>query len=100
MEAPAANLTFFALMGKAICPGCRETDMATFMEKKGYNTEARYIRTVSNWHRACDERGLSELQRCHYNYDFLHYVLCELMPWYKVWYHFRSQQVYSKVRSH
>ena len=38
--------------------------MVTFMEKKGYEFEANYIRVVLNWCRACDERGLSEQQKC------------------------------------
>jgi hypothetical protein len=45
-------------------------DLATFMQKKGYLYEAKYIETVWNWRRACDERGLSELQRCKFNYHF------------------------------
>ena len=38
-------------------------ELATFMEKKGYHFEARYIRVVWNWRRAGDECGLSERQR-------------------------------------
>ena len=37
--------------------------------------EATYIRTVWNWQRASDERGLSSLQRCKYNYQFLYMIL-------------------------
>ena len=33
-------------------------DLASFMEKKGYEYEAKYIRTIWNWRRATDERGL------------------------------------------
>ena len=41
----------------------------------------------------CDECGLSELQRCHYNYDFLNLVLDELMPWHKDIYDFSHLEV-------
>ena len=51
------------------------------MDSKGYDTEATYVRVVANWRRACDKRGLSELQRCHYNYD---YILDEVTPWHRV----------------
>ena len=66
--------------------------VADFMEK-GYTFEATYIRAVGNWHRACDERGLSELQRCRFNYQLLSYVLDELMPWHKTSYDFSLLEV-------
>lgn len=53
-----------------------------FMERKGYATEAKYIRVVRNWRRACDERGITDEQRSVYNQDFLSYILDELMPWH------------------
>ncbi len=56
-------------------------ELAEFM-KKGYSYEARYISTIWNWRRSCDERGLSELQRSRFNYQFLNLIL-ELIPWYK-----------------
>ena len=34
-----------------------------FMERKSYSVEAKYFRTIRNWRRAIDERGLSETQR-------------------------------------
>ena len=46
------------------------TELALFMKAKGYEYEATYIQTVCNWHRACDERGLTELTRCKYDYEF------------------------------
>ena len=50
------------------------------MEKKGYTFEAEYIRAFVNWHRACDERELSQLQRCRYNYQLMQYLLDDLIP--------------------
>lgn len=56
--------------------------LAHFMEKKGYQFEARYITVLWNWRRSCDERGLSELQRCRFNYELLTFILDELIPWH------------------
>lgn len=53
------------------------------MEKKGYNIEAEYLRAVRGWRRACDERGLSHVERSQYNKKFLDYVLDDLMPWHR-----------------
>ena len=64
-----------------------------FMEKKGYTCEADYICPVSGWRRVCDERGLSELQRCRFNYQILNYILKELMPWYHQTYDFSVFEV-------
>ena len=52
--------------------------MADFMKKKGYKFENRYISVLANWRRATDERGLSELKRCRYNYELLSFILDEL----------------------
>ena len=53
----------------------------SFMRKKGCDY-AKYIGTIKNWRRACDERGLSSLQRCKFNYQMLELILDELMPWH------------------
>ena len=53
-----------------------------FMKKK-YDFEENFVQIVLNWRRASDERGLSELQRSHYNYDMLNFLLDELLPWHK-----------------
>ena len=52
--------------------------LAAFMERKGYDYEARYVTAVWNWRRASDERGLSSLLRCKYNYQFLQMILTEI----------------------
>ena len=80
------------------------------MKQKGYEYEARYTEIIWNWRRSCDERGLSELQRCQFNYQFLNLILEELMPWYKQQYDFSLLEVnryvcvcavsYSKHLSH
>ena len=50
---------------------------------KNYEFEEKFVRVVLNWRRASDERGLSELQRSHYNYDMLNFLLDELIPWHQ-----------------
>ena len=55
-----------------------------WLKRKQYNAEAKYVEVIHNWHRATDERGLSELQRSRFNYEMLNYILDDLMPWYKV----------------
>ena len=67
-------------------------NIAGFMKRNGYTYEHRYIEVIQNWRRACDECGLSELQRCRFNYGFLNLILDELMPWHKDVY--GSKQVY------
>lgn len=64
-----------------------------FMRKKGYDYEAKYISTIKNWRRACDERGLSSLQRCKFNYQMLQLILDELMPWHSKYYDFSLLEV-------
>ena len=67
--------------------------LAEFMRRKGYEYEAVFIERICNWRQACDRRGLSELQRCHYNYNFLNLVLDELMPWHTERYDFSDLEV-------
>ena len=67
--------------------------MEQFMLGNGYTFEAQYIRVTRNWRRACDERGLSELQHFHYNYDLLNFLLDDIMPWHKECYDFSLLEV-------
>lgn len=64
-----------------------------FMEDKDYQYEARYIRAILGWRQACDERGLSELDRCRHNYQLLNFMLEELMPWFGQFYDFSLLEV-------
>ncbi|XP_065887166.1 uncharacterized protein [Dysidea avara] len=57
--------------------------LVKWMEEKEYNAEAQHLRIVCNWRRACDERGLTRVQRSEFNNDFLNYLLDDLMPWHK-----------------
>ena len=86
LEDPSFGLTYTALTGKrkqSVRDAERlfSSSMVQFMKKKGYSCEEKYIETVLNWRRASDERGLSELERCRFNYHMLNYLLDELIPW-------------------
>ena len=86
-ESPESNLTFSALTGQrkqsiGDVERLFNPDLVTYLEKKGYEYEAQYIRVVSNWRRASDERGLSQQVRTTYNQEFLKFILDELMPWH------------------
>ncbi len=61
-----------------------------WMSDKGYSEEAKLTKVVLNWHRASDERGLSDLARSRYDYAMLNYILDDLMPWHKENYDFSS----------
>ena len=63
------------------------------MSSKGYQFEADYIRTIWNWRRAGDERGLSERERSKFNYELLNMLLGDLMPRYKQNYDFSLLEV-------
>ena len=56
--------------------------LVAFFNRKGYEYEAKYTGAICNWRRSCDERGLSELQRCKYNHQLLSLILDELIPWH------------------
>lgn len=53
-----------------------------FMERKGYTAESKFLKSVRNWRRAIDERGLTESQRQEFLQDFKVYICEDLMPWY------------------
>ena len=52
-----------------------------WLVSKGYTAESEYVEAVLGWHRANDERGLSEEERSSLNKRFLRYILDDLMPW-------------------
>ena len=93
-----SGLTFPALTGQRK-QSVRDAEILfsegvqNFMEKKKYDYEAKFIGAVRNWRRACDERGLTSLQRCKYNYQLLQLILDELMPWHSHSYDFSLLEV-------
>ena len=75
-------------------------NLASFMESKGYTFEANFIQIILNSRRTCDERGLSEQQRSHYNYKMLNFLLDDLMPWHHEIYDFSTLEVNRCVNMH
>ena len=95
---PSSGLMYPALTGarkQSVVDAERlfNPDLTAFMKQKGYEYEARYTEIIWNWRRSCDERGLSELQQCRFNYQFLNLILEELMSWYKQQYDFSLLKV-------
>ena len=98
LEDPGSGLTYLALTGQRKqsvrdAEQLFSADVAAFMEKHGYSFEEKFIRIVLNWRRASDERGLTELQRCCYNYQMLNFLLDDLMPWHQQVYDFSTLEV-------
>ncbi len=95
---PSTNLTYPALTGQRK-QSIRDVEVLfsneveKFMDRKGYKVEAKYIGAFRRWRLACDQRGLTQLQRCHYNYELLSLLLSDLMPWYKDIYDFSTLEV-------
>ena len=46
-----------------------------FMEEHKYENEAKYLKTVRNWRRAVDERGLPDSLRQQFCSEFLDYIV-------------------------
>ena len=87
-----SGLTYPALVGLRK-QSVEQLSLFTFMEKRGYINEAEYIYAVYGWRQACDQRGLSELERCRFNYRILNYILVQLMPLYDQVYDFSLMEV-------
>ena len=45
--------------------------LCQWFKTKGYKEVAEYIEVVNNWHRAGDERGLTDSER---NYELLNFI--------------------------
>ena len=81
------GLTFSALTGadkqsivdaeKLISPA-----VLHFMKDKGYDEESRLVEACLDWHKATDERGLSQDRRQKCNMKMLQFIHEELIPWY------------------
>ncbi|XP_072046198.1 uncharacterized protein [Amphiura filiformis] len=88
MQDETTGLTAKALRGvdPQSVPDCERMfgkGVVDFLEKKGYDADAKFAKIVHNWHKATDGRGLSEEQRSQYNQDMLYYILDEWMPFHR-----------------
>lgn len=92
---PLSGLTHAALVGKRK-QSVKDAErlfsyhVCDSLRRHGYHTEADYVRIVAQWHEASDGRGLSQLQRCKYNYEMLNFILDEWMRWYTDKYDFTT----------
>ena len=84
---PLSGLTHAALVGKRK-QSVKDAErllsyhVVSSLERHGHLGEAEYICTIPQWHEASDGRGLTQLQRSHYNYSMLNFILDEWMPWH------------------
>lgn len=98
MYDPNTHLTFSAMTGQRK-QSIRDVevllseDVEKFMGSKKYMYEAKYVRAVRHWRLASDQRGLSQLERCRYNYELLNLVVTEMMPWFEENYNFSTLEV-------
>ena len=88
-----SGLTFPALTGQRK-QSVRDAEIlfSEGVQRSGYRYEGKFI-SARNWRRACDERGLSSLQCCRFNYQLLQLILDELMPWHSECYDFSTLEV-------
>ena len=82
------GLTYEALTGKQkqSVPHCEQVfskGVLEFMQRNGHTSEAHFVETVRNWHKAADGRGLSEETRSKYNNDMINFLLTDWMPWHE-----------------
>ncbi|XP_064622698.1 uncharacterized protein LOC135484921 isoform X2 [Lineus longissimus] len=87
MRDPGTGLTYAALVGKrkqsvTDAEKLLSFPVAKFLEENGFESAAKYVHTIAQWHEGSDGRGLSQLQRSRYNYLTLNYIMDELMPWH------------------
>ncbi len=56
--------------------------VADFFVRKGYQTEARYVRTIAQWHESTDGRGMSQEERSNANMAMMNMIMDEWMHWH------------------
>lgn len=92
---PLSGLTHAALVGKRKQSVKDAERMLSYhvvrsLERHGHQNEAEFVRIIAQWHEASDGRGLSQLQRCRFNYHMLNFILDEWMPWHTQNYDFAT----------
>lgn len=92
---PLSGLTHAALVGErrqSVKDAERllSYNVVRSLERHGKNEEAAFIQIIAQWHEASDGRGLSQLERCRYNYHMFNFILEEWMPWYRDCYDFST----------
>lgn len=85
---PETGLTYEALTGKnkQSVPDCERLvspGVISFFERNGKARSAKIIRTIHNWHKAVDGRGLDESTRSTYIVEMKTWIMDDWMPWHK-----------------
>ena len=85
LQDPKTGLTQQALTGERKqnvhdCELIWSKSVLEFMESKCYRNEADLVRIIRNWHRAVDDRGLSEEDRFYNIKAMLHWLLRDWIP--------------------
>eukprot|EP00118_Oscarella_pearsei_P012490 m.92464 g.92464 ORF g.92464 m.92464 type:complete len:335 (+) comp36737_c0_seq8:893-1897(+) len=98
MKSDATSLTFTALSGTrkqdvGDAERLLSASVAQFLEANGYEKEGRFFEVIHNWYLASDGGGLTQLERCRFNYQMLNLLLDDLMPWNKELYDFSTLEV-------
>ena len=84
LKDPSSGLTLSALTGvrkQSVSDAERlfSASLCQWFKTEGYKEVAEYIEVVNNWHRAGDERGLTDSERSCFNYEPLNFILDDLM---------------------
>lgn len=95
---PQSGLTHAALTGKrkqslVDAERLMSSLVVQSLRRHGYDREANFVEVLANWHEATDGRGLSQLERCRFNYRLLNLILDEWMPWHTASYDFSTIDV-------
>lgn len=82
------GLTYEALTGKnkQSVPDCERVispGVISFMERNNHPEEATVLKTIHNWHKAVDGRGLNEATRSDYCKAMLNWILEAWIPYLK-----------------
>ena len=88
MHDPNTGLTYTALTGKrkqsvGDAEKLLSPAVGKWLKANNFMSEAKFVEVVSNWHRASDGRGLSEVERTRDNLAMLDYLWEDWMPWFK-----------------
>ena len=82
------GLTYEALTGKnkQSIPDCERVispGVISFMERNNHPEEVTVLKTIHNWHKAVDGRGLNEATRSDYCKAMLNWILEAWIPYLK-----------------
>ncbi|XP_070562220.1 uncharacterized protein [Ptychodera flava] len=85
---PSTGITDDALTGSnkqcvGDCEKLLNLQVANWLLSHGYRTEYEHVYTIAKWHRASDDRGMTQDERQEANMNMYRYILDELLPWHR-----------------